>query len=61
MRNKQREDYRKRIDGTGLSPTAKRFSPSTRQSNLTGLRRRRIQSNYSLNDQAHRRGPLVRE
>jgi len=56
-----RVDYRKCFNNSALLSTAKRFSPSTRQSNLTGLRRRRIQSNYSLNDQAHRRGPLVRE
>jgi hypothetical protein len=38
----QREDYRKRIDETGLSSTAMRFSPTTPQPNLTGCVRGRI-------------------
>ena len=29
------EDYRKRIDGSGLSPTAKRFSPILLRSSPT--------------------------
>jgi len=42
---KQREDYRKRIDGCGFSPTAKRFSPTTSQTNFTRFVRWRIQFN----------------
>ena len=43
-----RVDYRKCFTNSALSSTAKRFSPSTRQTNLTGFVRRRNQFNPSI-------------
>src|SRR4029434_6808749 len=43
-----RVDYRKCFTNSNLSPTAKRLSPTTLQSNFTGFSRRRIQFNLGV-------------
>ena len=48
MTKELRVDYRKCFTNSALSSTAKRFSPTTRQTNLARLSRRRIQFNLSI-------------